>query len=240
MVLFVKELNQPRIGRNDSLESLGASVLSISISGPDPEVPGSPLVSNGKKRKSTLGSMSGIYTSQNAGTNAESIDTNSLSHDHEVEDKFKPSKVRAAILLTALSVHSVFEGLALGLEDSGSKVLELFSGLIIHKSVVAFNLGMSVVKSNMSMKETVGSIMGFSIASPTGIAIGIAVSQQEGLFTLGLSTVLQGLATGTFLYITFFEVLPLEFNCRRWRLQKVVSVILGFSVMCFMILYSGD
>merc|ERR1712122_455143 len=91
-----------------------------------------------------------------------------------------------------------------------------------------------------AVKETIGSVLGFAIASPIGIAIGIAVSQEQGLFTLGLSTVLQGLATGTFLYITFFEVLPLEFNSRRWRLQKVASLVLGFGVMSFMIMYSGD
>ena len=153
----------------------------------------------------------------------------------------EPSKIRAAILLTALSVHSVFEGLAVGLERTSSEVFQLFTGLIIHKSVLAFSLGMSLVQSDMTTKETLGAVLGFAIASPIGIAIGIGVSEEEeSLFTMGLSTVLQGLAAGTFLYITFFEVLPLEFNNRRWRLQKVASLILGFGVMCFMIIYSHE
>lgn len=244
VVLFIKELDERPSGRNDSLNSPRASMISVaSDSGllHSPETGNTSSASGVSRRQSTLGSVSGINSSRGkTGRTGSTVDLANTISVAETEDSMEPSKVRAAILLTALSVHSVFEGLAVGLEDSSSEVFKLFSGLVVHKSVLAFSLGMSLVSSNMSMKETLFSVMGFAVASPIGIAIGIGVSQEEGLFTLGLSTVLQGLATGTFLYITFFEVLPLEFNCRRWRLQKVASLLLGFGVMCFMIIYSGD
>ena len=238
-MLFVKELDERPSGRNDSLNSPRASMVSVaSDSGLIPGT-GNTTTSGSSRRQSTLGSVSGINSSKVVKAD-QTYEVDLTYSATESDDSLEPSKVRAAILLTALSVHSVFEGLAVGLEDSSSKVFKLFSGLILHKSVLAFSLGMSLVSSNMSTKETFFSVLGFAVASPIGIAIGIGVSQEEGLFTLGLSTVLQGLATGTFLYITFFEVLPLEFNCRRWRLQKVVSLLLGFGVMCFMIIYAGD
>ena len=237
LVLFCKELTESRNRRADSLCSSRASVVSTgSVSGIIQSPDESPFTSSGSRRQSTLGSVAGIKTNRDIDHAVEI--TNTITE--ELDDAMEPSKIRAVILLAALSIHSVFEGLAVGLENSSSQVFKLFIGLIIHKSVLAFSLGMSLVQSNMSMKETFGSVLGFAVASPIGIAIGIVVSEQENLFTLGLNTVLQGLATGTFLYITFFEVLPLEFNCRRWRLQKVASVILGFGVMCFMIMFSSD
>ena len=41
--------------------------------------------------------------------------------------------------------------------------------------------------------------------------------------------VLQGVAGGTFLYITFFEVLPQEMKLPKKRLLKVFFVMLGFA-----------
>ena len=235
MVLYIKELSRPRVESLDSM-SRTSSINQTGSQGDLMDI--DRLSSSGSSRRgSTLGSMRGIKTRVDY-VNREVDITNTMGE--EAADSMEPSKLRAAILLLALSIHSVFEGLAVGLEPSTSQVFQLFSALIVHKSVLAFSLGMSVVQSDMTMKETFFSVLGFASASPVGIAIGILVAQQQGLFSLGLSTVLQGLATGTFLYITFFEVLPLEFNCSRWRMQKVASLILGFGVMCFMIIYTHD
>jgi len=237
LVLFIRELPMQRRESVDS-ESLSSSVNTQSINSPEEESEERRKDSLGpetKRRGSTFGTVPGVKGKKDHGHSSE---TNTLAES--ADDTLEPSKLRAALLLLALSVHSVFEGLAVGLENTSSEVLELFSALIVHKSVIAFSLGMSVVQSEMSLKETFFSVLGFAAASPIGVAIGIIVSQQQSLFTLGLSTVLQGLATGTFLYITFFEILPLEFNCSRWRMQKVACLIFGFGLMSFLIIYAGD
>ncbi len=230
IVLFVKELSNPP--RHDTIGSLSRTSSVYSVTGSQNESE----QSQNRRRGSTLGSVRGIG---NEAEESHQINvTTTVTEEHD--DSLQPSKIRAAILLLALSIHSVFEGLAVGLEKTGSDVFTLFTAIIVHKSVLAFSLGMSVVQSNMTLLETFLSVLGFASASPVGIAIGIIVSQEQSLFTLGLSTVLQGLATGTFLYITFFEILPIEFNCSRWRLQKCMCLALGFGVMCFLIIYSGD
>ena len=48
-----------------------------------------------------------------------------------------------------------------------------------------------------------------------------------------------GVAGGTFLYITFFEVLPHELNVPSKRLTKLVSVLLGFAVLAILLIFSG-
>ena len=48
---------------------------------------------------------------------------------------------------------------------------------------------------------------------------------KEQTFQLPYSSKLQGIAGGTFLYITFFEVLPHELNIPSKRLWKVFKII---------------
>ena len=56
-------------------------------------------------------------------------------------------------------------------------------------------------------------VCAFAIFSPIGAGIGIALSetvQSEESLQNSLVTVLQGLATGTLLYVVFFEVIEKE------------------------------
>jgi zinc transporter ZupT len=45
-------------------------------------------------------------------------------------------QVRAVLLVFALSLHSIFEGLALGLEPTSAQAMQVFIALSIHKSLV--------------------------------------------------------------------------------------------------------
>lgn len=54
------------------------------------------------------------------------------------QDPRSHSVVRSLMLLLSLSLHSVFEGLALGLQSSMSSTLQIFAALAVHKSVLAF------------------------------------------------------------------------------------------------------
>ena len=47
--------------------------------------------------------------------------------------------MRSLILLMALSFHSVFEGLAIGLQQSLSQLMSLFLAVIAHKGMLIFD-----------------------------------------------------------------------------------------------------
>ena len=56
-----------------------------------------------------------------------------------------------------------------------------------------------------------------------------------------MTTIFQGIAGGTFLYITFFEVLPHEFEAKtKYRLPKVFCVIAGYSIICMLLFVTHD
>lgn len=158
-------------------------------------------------------------------------------HHHNEQMSDRHSTLRAVLLLFALSLHSLFEGLALGLLTSNDVIISIFSALIIHKLVMGFSLGLNLVQSKLSVCSIVGSIFFFSITSPVGAAIGIVVSEtyQTPLAQL-ISGILQAIAGGTFLYVTFFEVLPHEMNAGGNRLLKVLAIILGFTFIATMMI----
>lgn len=48
------------------------------------------------------------------------------------------------IFLVALGMHSVFEGIAVGLQTEKDKVLEFSVAVLVHETVMAFTFGMEV------------------------------------------------------------------------------------------------
>lgn len=154
-------------------------------------------------------------------------------HDHSAMFE-EHSALRSLILLLALTFHSVFEGLAIGLQQDYSQLIQIFLAVIFHKGIMAFSLGLNLAQSHgMTIKYFVTSVTIFSLASPVGMGIGIGLSDMKQSIARDVANgVLQGIAGGTFLYITFFEVLPHEFSSNKMRLPKVLCLLIGYSIIC--------
>ena len=102
--------------------------------------------------------------------------------------------------------------------------------------VMAFSLGLTLAQASLTKKQFVMSSMVFSTASPLGMGIGIILSDlKQSLIVDFSNAILQTIAGGTFLYVTFFEVLPHEFNQPNKRMLKCLFVLLGFSCIAALI-----
>ena len=64
----------------------------------------------------------------------------------EVNNSFEAA-MRGMLVIMALSLHAVFEGIALGLTGSVSSVWYLFLAIASHKFIIAFCIGMQFVTS---------------------------------------------------------------------------------------------
>ncbi|XP_035746545.1 zinc transporter ZIP1 [Egretta garzetta] len=100
--------------------------------------------------------------------------------------------VRAGLLVLALALHSVLEGLALGLQEAEGAVLRVCLALLLHKCAVALGAG-----------------------------------PRQRLCRGGL----EGVASGTFLYITFLEILPQGLGVPQQRVPKVILLLAGFALV---------
>ncbi|XP_003745363.1 zinc transporter ZIP1 [Galendromus occidentalis] len=143
---------------------------------------------------------------------------------------------RAFVLVFALSLHSFFEGLAIGLQQNTQDVLKLLGAIVVHKSVIALTLGTNLV-STTTLKSCglFSAIAVFSAMAPIGILATLLLSEAPPL----VSGVLQCIAAGTFVYITFFEILPHELNSESTggsRLFKTMMLLIGIGLIVALII----
>ncbi|XP_057693355.1 zinc transporter ZIP1 [Corythoichthys intestinalis] len=154
------------------------------------------------------------------------------SSGHHVHVDFEAhSPFRSFMLFLSLSLHSIFEGLAIGLQNTDSKVLEICIAILVHKSIIVFSLSIKLIQSAIRPMWVAAYIGVFAAMSPIGIAIGISVIEAQPPAGTLIQSVLEGLAAGTFIYITFLEILPHELNSPGKQMLKVLFILLGFSVM---------
>ncbi|XP_028299112.1 zinc transporter ZIP1 [Gouania willdenowi] len=164
-------------------------------------------------------------------------DLEGSSGHHVHVDLQAHSSFRSFMLFLSLSIHSVFEGLAIGLQNIEAKVLEICIAILVHKSIIVFSLSIKLVQSEVRPFWVVAYIGVFAVMSPLGIGIGIAVIEAQLRAGALIQAVLEGLAAGTFVYITFLEILPHELNSPGKRLLKVLFILLGFSIMAALTFY---
>jgi len=141
------------------------------------------------------------------------------------------SSVRLGILLVSLGVHSLFEGLALGLQTSPATLCRLTVGVALHEILMAFALGVSVSRLHLPLVVSCKLALLFSASIPTGQLVGLLIGHYQTNATIAISTTLQGLAAGTFIHVTFMEIIPTEFNEKGNRLLKVFTLGLGFMLI---------
>lgn len=128
--------------------------------------------------------------------------------------------LRGLLAVLALSVHGVFEGLAVGLEQSPTNVWYMCVALATHKLVVVFCVGMELIGAGVRAACIVVYVCGFAVVTPVGTALGVLLlgvggagdeptdrtDADGGGFEVA-AAVLQAMAAGTLLYVIFFEVL---------------------------------
>ncbi|OBS60316.1 hypothetical protein A6R68_08563 [Neotoma lepida] len=147
----------------------------------------------------------------------------------------RPGPLRLLSLVFALSAHSVFEGLALGLQEEGERVISLFVGVAIHETLVAVALGISMARSSVPLRDAAKLAVTVSAMIPVGIGLGLGIESARSVASSVASALLQGLAGGTFLFVTFLEILAKELEERSEPLLKVLFLVLGYAVLAGMV-----
>ena len=117
---------------------------------------------------------------------------------HAAHSLLQHSMLRSIMLLIALSFHSVFEGIAIGLQDKSTDLYDIFMAVMVHKALMAFSLGLNMAQSKLSTKIFIVSSIVFNSASPLGIIFGILMSDVPPSLISDISNgLLQCVAGGT-------------------------------------------
>nr|XP_044251507.1 zinc transporter ZIP3 [Drosophila takahashii] len=151
-------------------------------------------------------------------------------------------------LFVALSLHSAIEGLAIGVQNSSTKVLFLLGAVACHKFVMGFCLGLEF-RSNpqTSFRAQFVGISVFALGAVIGIGLGMLIVDVPAAWSSKTLPIVQALAGGTLFYVTVCEVIPREKarwhsnSTRRWAgFAQFATVAAGFATMCVINFYLSD
>jgi len=116
-------------------------------------------------------------------------------------------------------------------------VFQVFAAIIVHKTILAFSLGINFITVKVPYKTSLLLTIIFCVASPIGGAVGtvLALCNSQSVTITLLNAVLLSLATGTFLYIAFVEVIGYELSniepeYFNHRLLLVLGIALGYAL----------
>ncbi len=147
--------------------------------------------------------------------------------------------IRVYILLCGMSLHAIFEGLALGLQSTQSSVTLILIGISLHKFSEAFALGIAMTKTFASAStENAGAGKGgmslpallltlYAMICPLGIGIGMCfISFLTPYTATAVTSLLNGFAVGVFLYVSILGIVVEELASTKRVLSKIsLSVV---------------
>lgn len=158
------------------------------------------------------------------------------SHDQvevPIEESIQAT-ARGFLIVFALSIHDFFEGIALGVTKDPTTTFFLLAAFASHKWVISGTVGLNWARSALKPIVAVLYMTVFCGISPIGIGVGIAL-KESGENGGAALLVFQGLATGSLIYVVFFEILEKERSKAVNGFAQAMSMSLGY---IFMVLLS--
>lgn len=156
------------------------------------------------------------------------------------EDMEQQHVTRSIVLLMALSLDSVFEGMAVGLKTTTPGVWSLMVAIVAHEIVISFGLGLQLVKHH-PRRRVIAIGLVYALMTPLGGTLGAVVMESQGR-SPAMDTangLLQGITAGIFIYVTFFEILNDEFS-HGVTPARLAMTVLGFVAMATLKGLSND
>ena len=163
-------------------------------------------------------------TNNNSNNQIKYEENNQHDNEENIEHIFNPTSfITPYILLIALSVHGIFEGIALGIMNTIKECSILFSAIILHKWAAAFAIGISFYKSGTETDLFIKMIIIFTSFGPLGITIGMIFSDAGNL----IKGIMLRISVGTFIYVAAFEVIVKEFSLSKKANIKFLWFLFG-------------
>eukprot|EP00475_Leptophrys_vorax_P013233 TRINITY_DN1958_c0_g1_i1.p1 TRINITY_DN1958_c0_g1~~TRINITY_DN1958_c0_g1_i1.p1 ORF type:complete len:369 (-),score=101.40 TRINITY_DN1958_c0_g1_i1:59-1165(-) len=138
----------------------------------------------------------------------------------------------AYIFLAAMSVHSIFDGLAVGSENSSNGFLGLMVAIVIHKMLDGFALGVPIFYAKFTKLQTFLALTFCAMMTPLGIVIGwVTTAAVNGAPGILARAIFLSMSLGSFIYIGLIELLPAGLQSPRFMKWKLGLAIIGWGAM---------
>ena len=143
-----------------------------------------------------------------------------------------------AIMATMmLSIHSFFEGAALGISEELSVAVVIFVAIIAHKWAASFALAININKTNLKFITRLSLFSIFVVMTPLGILFG--QTAQNYVSNPLIEPIFTAIAAGTFIYMGTLHGLDrsvLVKDCCNTK--QYTFVIVGFAIMAIVAIWT--
>ncbi|GMR37220.1 hypothetical protein PMAYCL1PPCAC_07415 [Pristionchus mayeri] len=180
-----------------------------------------------------------VFRKEGGSEHASSPHHGHTGHSHSVSLSSGLS-LRTLFLLLGLSVHSLFEGLALGLQGEGADFYSMMFAIMLHEILCCLAYGVSLAQQRAPMGAAVVSVLVLSACIPAGMLVALVVSMVEGSSAVLIRFVLEALAAGTFVYVACVEMLAMELQQLQGRNGVAASFAVAAGVLLFAALQSAS
>ncbi|ULU06825.1 hypothetical protein L5515_014669 [Caenorhabditis briggsae] len=121
--------------------------------------------------------------------------------------------IRVWFLLLGMSVHSFFEGVALGVQNDTNAFWQILIAVLFHEVLCCVSYGVQLAKHNASRKYAWTSSIFLSATIPAGMVLATMIDGIENDMWQRIGRYwLEGLAAGTFVHVALVELLPMELH----------------------------
>ncbi|KAF0927730.1 hypothetical protein E2562_035979 [Oryza meyeriana var. granulata] len=190
------------------------------------------------------------------GEDLEASDEHSHGHAHGMsvmsvapacEDDLVRHRVISQVLELGVVVHSLIIGMSLGASDFPSTVRPLVPALTFHQFFEGIGLGGCIVQAKFCARSVVAMALFFSLTTPAGIAVGIAISSvydANSPTALVVQGLLESAAAGILVYMALVDILAEDFmktkvqSRGRLQLAMNVSLLLGAGLMSMIAIWA--
>lgn len=167
-------------------------------------------------------------------------------HDDHISEHLHGSLLASLVLLMALSIHSVLEGLSIGLVKENKDIYSTAFAIVAHKVFAGYALGSTMAAADLGYDRCVVLGVVFASSTPLGIFIGMWLgSFNEDSSNIGVA---KAIVAGTFLYVSIMEVgmkellicrhndgpLLVSLSQKQLEALKLCSMLLGFLGMSYL------
>ncbi|RWR84445.1 Zinc transporter 5 [Cinnamomum micranthum f. kanehirae] len=149
-------------------------------------------------------------------------------------------RVISQVLELGIVVHSVIIGISLGASESPSTIKPLVAALCFHQFFEGMGLGGCIVQAQFKLKSTAIMSLFFSLTTPVGIALGIAISSiysENSPTALIVEGIFNSASAGILIYMALVDLLAADFmntriqNNGKLQLWTNVSLLVGAGCM---------
>lgn len=152
--------------------------------------------------------------------------------------------LRSVVMMLALSLDSILDGMTIGLKQTTVEIWAIFIGIIVHESVIAFCLGLQLVRLNPgSLPPVIASCVVYSLMNPIGVLIATTVYEtMENEPGVEIANgVLQAIISGCFIHIIFYEILEGHAQATQdTSISKILAIFVGYAFLSAFAAIPGD